>query len=39
MRTFDEVDTLSSAAELFQHHSEVKRLVGKLNTDKAWKTL
>ena len=39
MPTLDEVDTLSSAAELFQHHAEVKRLVGKLNADKAWKTL
>ena len=37
MPTVDEVDTLSSAAELFQHHAEVKRLVGKLNADKAWK--
>ena len=38
MRTFDEVNTLSSAAALFQHHAEVKLLVGKLNTDKARKT-
>ena len=39
MPTLDEVDTLPSAAELFQHHAEVKRLVVKLNADKAWKTL
>ena len=37
MPTLDEVDTLPSVAELFQHHSELKRIVGKLNTDKAWK--
>ena len=34
MPTLDEVDTLPSAAELFQHHAEVKRLVVKLNADK-----
>ena len=38
MPTLDEVDTLPSAAGLFQHHAEVKLLVGKLNTDKARKT-
>lgn len=37
MPTLDEVDTLTSAAGLFQHHAKVKRLVGKLNADKAWK--